>query len=68
MQCLRAREIAEAMDLTVSAVTTRLARARQALKNEVDALVSNHTMRESLTSDLEQWGRSLGPLLQAQSA
>ncbi len=68
VQCLRAREIAEAMDLTVSAVTTRLARARQALKNEVDALVSNHTMRESLTSDLEQWGRSLGPLLQAQSA
>jgi RNA polymerase sigma factor (sigma-70 family) len=64
VQCLRAREIAEAMDLSVSTVTTRLARARDALRHQVETLSAPAKIRESLAADLETWTRSLGPIVE----
>lgn len=64
VQCLRAREIAEAMDLPVSTVTTRLARARDALRQQVESLPAPAKVRDSLVADLETWTRSLGPLVE----
>jgi RNA polymerase sigma-70 factor (ECF subfamily) len=68
VQCLRAREIAEAMDVSVSTVTSRLARAREALKRHVESLAAPPGVRESLAADLDSWTRSLGPLVQGQPA
>jgi RNA polymerase sigma factor (sigma-70 family) len=65
VQCLRAREIAEAMDVPVSTVTTRLARARLALKVQVETLKAPKLVRETLAADLDAWTRSLGPLAHA---
>jgi RNA polymerase sigma factor (sigma-70 family) len=64
VHALLVREIADAMDVPVSTVTTRLARARQALKHEVDTLKAPSRVREALSADLEAWTRSLGPLAQ----
>ena len=63
VSCLRAREIAEAMDVPVSTVTTRLARARRALKRQVEASAAPKQVREALSADLDTWTRSLGPLV-----
>lgn len=68
VSCLRAREIAEAMDIPVSTVTTRLARARRALKRQIEALAAPEPVREALSSDLDAWTRSLGPLVNEASA
>lgn len=65
---LLTREIAEAMDIPVSTVTTRLSRARDALRQQVSSSSAPAAIRESLSSDLETWTQSLGPLVEGTSA
>lgn len=59
VQGLKAREIAEVLGVSTSTVTTRLARAREALKQEVATLKAPARVREVLSTDLEAWTRSL---------
>jgi RNA polymerase sigma-70 factor (ECF subfamily) len=60
---LRAREVAEALEVPVSTITTRLARARAALQREVETLRAPPGVRETLAADLDNWVRSLGPAI-----
>ena len=60
---LLSREIAEALDIPVSTVTTRLGRARDALRKEVAALNAPAEVRDSLALELDTWAHSLGPLV-----
>jgi RNA polymerase sigma factor (sigma-70 family) len=61
---LRAREIAEVLDVPTSTITTRLSRAREALRREVEALRAPAEVRRSLLSDFDTWAQSLGTLVQ----
>lgn len=61
---LRAREIAEVLDVPTSTITTRLSRARDALRREVEALRAPAEVRSSLLADLDTWTRSLGTIVQ----
>jgi RNA polymerase sigma-70 factor (ECF subfamily) len=63
VHALLAREIAEAMDIPVSTVTTRLARARDALRREVVSLPAPAKIRDAVANDLDTWTHSLGPLI-----
>lgn len=61
---LRAREIAEVLDVPTSTITTRLSRARDALRKEVEGLRAPAEVRSSLLSDIDAWTRSLGTIVQ----
>jgi RNA polymerase sigma-70 factor (ECF subfamily) len=52
-------EIADVLDVSVSAVTTRLGRARARLRETVERLATTPKLRESLLGDIEGWTRSL---------
>lgn len=54
-------EIAEVLELSVTAVTSRLTRARQRLREEVEQIRIRPEVRDSLLGDLEGWTRSLVP-------
>ncbi|MCA9653666.1 MAG: sigma-70 family RNA polymerase sigma factor [Myxococcales bacterium] len=60
VQGLRAREIGEVLGMPTSTVTTRLSRAREALRAEVETLRAPAEVRRSLLADFEAWARSLG--------
>lgn len=61
---LRAREIAEVLDVPTSTVTTRLSRARDTLRREVEGLRAPAEVRSSLLADIDAWTRSLGTIVQ----
>jgi len=61
---LRAREIAEVLDVPTSTITTRLSRARDALRREVEELRAPAEVRSSLLADIDAWTRSLGTIVQ----
>jgi RNA polymerase sigma factor (sigma-70 family) len=61
VQGLRSREIAEVLEIPTSTVTTRLQRAREALREQVQALRAPAAVRDSLLADLDTWTRSLAP-------
>lgn len=65
---LLTREIAEALEIPISTVTTRLSRARDALRKQVSSSSAPASIRESLSGDLERWTQSLGPLVEGTSA
>lgn len=65
VHALHSREIAEVMGIPVSTVTTRLARARDALRKEIGSLQAPAKLRDSLSIDLDKWTQSLGPLTHA---
>jgi RNA polymerase sigma-70 factor (ECF subfamily) len=52
-------EIAEVLELSVTAVTTRLSRARARLRETVERLAATPQVRASLLGDIEGWTRSL---------
>ncbi|MEM6994404.1 MAG: sigma-70 family RNA polymerase sigma factor [Myxococcota bacterium] len=54
-------EIASVLDLSVTAVTSRLLRARQRLRAEVEAIRVRPEVRASLLADLDKWTRSMVP-------
>lgn len=64
VQGLRAREIADALDVPTSTVTTRLSRARDTLRREVEGLRAPAEVRRSLLADIDTWARSLGTIVQ----
>ncbi len=61
VQGLQSREIAEVLEIRMSTVTTRLQRAREALREQVETLRAPAEVRDSLLAGLEAWARSLAP-------
>jgi DNA-directed RNA polymerase specialized sigma24 family protein len=60
---LRVREIAYVLGLSTTAVTTRLSRAREILRDKVASLPAPAKVQASVLSDLEAWARALKPVL-----
>ena len=56
---MRAREIGEVLEAPTSTVTTRLARAREALRKRVERLGARQPAGASLLADIDGWTRSL---------
>jgi RNA polymerase sigma-70 factor (ECF subfamily) len=56
---LKNAEIAEVLELSVTAVTTRLSRARTLLREHVERLGHGGAAQAGLIADLEGWARSL---------
>lgn len=54
------KEIAESMELSVTNVTTRLARTREQLRDIIKQMSAAPQVRTSLLSDLDGWTRSVG--------
>jgi len=52
-------EIGDVLEVSVSAVTSRLSRARERLREAASQLVAPPTLRASLVDDLDRWARSL---------
>jgi RNA polymerase sigma factor (sigma-70 family) len=63
VQGLLSREIAEVLGVATTTVTTRLSRARDALRKQVEELRAPEGTRRSLLADFEAWAQSLGPLV-----
>lgn len=63
VHALVSREIAEALEIPVSTVTTRLSRARDALREQVVSSKAPAKIRDAVADDLETWTQSLGPLM-----
>lgn len=53
------REIAAVLDVTVTAVTTRLARARQNIRQRIEDFRPSPYVAQQLTRNLDAWMRSL---------
>jgi RNA polymerase sigma factor (sigma-70 family) len=62
---LKAVEIAEVLELNPSTVTSRLARARQLLGENITAMTRPGSLRDRLLADLDGWSKALGPLTMA---
>ncbi|MBK6918232.1 MAG: sigma-70 family RNA polymerase sigma factor [Deltaproteobacteria bacterium] len=63
VQGLRSREIADVLGVTTTTVTTRLSRARDALREQVATLRAPEAARHAVLDDLEAWARSLAGLV-----
>lgn len=61
-------DIGEVLELNASTVTTRLARARQLLRDNVEAMTRPGVLRDRLLGDLDGWARALGPVTAAANA
>lgn len=68
VQGLRSREIADVLGVTTTTVTTRLSRARDALRKQVEELRAPEDARQSLLADFDGWARSLAPLVAGEPA
>ncbi len=55
-------EIADVVGTNPSTLASRLARARELLRENVEAMTRPGPLRERLLSDLEGWSRALGPV------
>lgn len=66
VQGLRSREIADVLEIPTSTVTTRLQRAREALREQVQRMRAPAAVRDSLLADLDAWTRSLAPPLDSE--
>lgn len=63
VQGLKSREIADVLGVPTTTVTTRLSRARDALREQVETLRAPEDARQSLLADFEAWACSLAPLV-----
>jgi RNA polymerase sigma-70 factor, ECF subfamily len=59
VQGLRSREIAEVLEIPTSTVTTRLQRAREALKTRVETMRAKPEVRDAVVADLDRWTQTL---------
>jgi RNA polymerase sigma-70 factor (ECF subfamily) len=57
---LATAEIAQAIGIPKSTVTTRLARAREALGREIRRLSRPGALQQHVLADLDRWGRAVG--------
>lgn len=57
---MRTPEIAAVLEIPLSTVTTRLARARDTLKLQIREIVGPGRLHDELVANLETWTRSLG--------
>jgi len=58
---LSSYEIADVLGITKSGVTSRLHRARAALRDQIEQIRAKPEVRNAILSDLEGWTRSLVP-------
>ncbi|HWB75912.1 MAG TPA: sigma-70 family RNA polymerase sigma factor, partial [Nannocystaceae bacterium] len=65
VQGLKSREIGEVLEVPTSTVTTRLSRARDALRARVEQLRASPQVRAALVADLERWTETLAAIAQA---
>jgi RNA polymerase sigma-70 factor (ECF subfamily) len=56
---MKAREIGDAMELPTSTVTSQLARARKALREQIRHSPGSKSVHAALLADLDGWARSL---------
>ena len=63
VQGLRSREIAEVLEIPTSTVTTRLQRAREALKSKVESMRAKPEVRDAVVADLDRWTQTLGAVV-----
>jgi RNA polymerase sigma-70 factor, ECF subfamily len=63
VQGLRSREIAEVLEIPTSTVTTRLQRAREALRAKVETMRGRENVRDAVVADLERWTYTLGEVV-----
>lgn len=68
VQGLKSREIADVLGVTTTSVTTRLSRARDALREQVEGLRAAEDTRRSLLADFDAWAHSLAPLVAGEPA
>lgn len=68
LQSLKAREIGDVLGMPTSTITTRLARARQALVDRIETLRASARVRDVVLGDLDAWARSLDPILNAEAS
>jgi RNA polymerase sigma-70 factor, ECF subfamily len=59
VQGLRSREIGEVLEVPTSTVTTRLQRAREALKTKVESMRAKPEVRDAVVADLDHWTQTL---------
>ena len=52
-------EMADALEISVTAVTSRLSRARTRLREQIAALEGNPRVRDVLLADVDGWTQSL---------
>jgi RNA polymerase sigma-70 factor (ECF subfamily) len=55
---MMAKEIGDVLDVPTSTITTRLSRARQALRDRIEKMATGE-MRAAILDDLDQWTRSI---------
>jgi RNA polymerase sigma-70 factor (ECF subfamily) len=56
---MRTAEIAYVLEISPSAVTNRLMRARRALREQIETMPARSALQAALLRDLEAWARSL---------
>lgn len=56
---LSTAEIASVLEISVTAVTSRLARARERLRDNITRMQASSTVRTALLADIDGWARSL---------
>ncbi len=60
--------IGEALEVNASTVSSRLARARQLLRDNVEVMTRPGPLRDRVLQDLDGWSRALGPVTAAANA
>ena len=59
---MRTSAIGEVLEINASTVTTRLARARELLRENLALMTRPGPLRDRLLGDLDGWARALGPI------
>ncbi len=60
--------VGEVLELNASTVGSRLARARELLREHIDTMTRPGALRDRLLADLEGWSRALGPVTASANA
>ena len=61
-------EVGQVLEVNASTISSRLARARELLRDNIEVMTRPGALRDRLLSDLEGWSRALGPITAAANA